>query len=83
MSFFRRPENEPVQVAYAANQAEAEMIQGILSGEGIPSMVRRNRGFDVPDFLAAGPRDVVVPPSAAEQARQILGSLAAAPDPTE
>ena len=24
MSFFRRPENEPVQVAYATNQAEAE-----------------------------------------------------------
>ncbi|MCB0827486.1 MAG: DUF2007 domain-containing protein [Solirubrobacterales bacterium] len=79
MSFFKRPENEPVQVAYATNQAEAEMIQGILSGEGIPSMVRRNRGFDVPDFLAAGPRDVVVPPSAAEQARRILESLAPEP----
>ena len=76
MSFFRRPENEPVQVAYATNQAEAEMIQGILREEGIPSMVRRNRGFDVPDFLAAGPRDVVVPPSAAEKAREILESLA-------
>ena len=77
MSFFKRPENEPVQVAYATNQAEAEMIQGILREEGIPSMVRRNRGFDVPDFLAAGPRDVVVPPSAAEKAREILESLAA------
>lgn len=83
MSFFKRPENEPVQVAYATNQAEAEMIQGILKEEGIPSMVRRNRGFDVPDFLAAGPRDVVVPPGAAEKAREILESLAPDPDETE
>jgi hypothetical protein len=83
MSFFKRPENEPVQVAYATNQAEAEMIQGILREEGIPSMVRRNRGFDVPDFLAAGPRDVVVPPSAAEKAREILESLAPEPGDEE
>ncbi len=81
MSFFKRPENEPVQVAYATNQAEAEMIQGILEAEGIPSMVRRNRGFDVPDFLAAGPRDIVVPPTAAEKAREILESLV--PDPAD
>jgi hypothetical protein len=35
-------------------------------------MVRRSAGFDVPDFLAAGPRDVLVPAAAAELARQIL-----------
>jgi hypothetical protein len=35
-------------------------------------MARRTRGFDVPDFLAAGPRDVLVPQSGAELARELL-----------
>ena len=52
---------EPVKVAFAANLAEAQLIQGILLEEGIPSFERRSRGFDVPDFLAAGPRDILVP----------------------
>jgi hypothetical protein len=63
---------EPVRVAGARNQAEAEMIQNMLLEEGIPSMLRRTRGFDVPDFLAAGPRDVLVPESAYEVAREQL-----------
>jgi hypothetical protein len=59
-------------VASARNQAEAEFIQALLREEGVPSMVRRTAGFDVPDFLAAGPRDVLVPEAAADLARQIL-----------
>ena len=47
----------------ARHQAEAELLQGLLLEEGIPSMLRRSGGFDVPDFLAAGPRDVLVPQS--------------------
>ena len=35
-------------------------------------MARRTRGFDVPDFLAAGPRDILVPESGAELARDLL-----------
>jgi pimeloyl-ACP methyl ester carboxylesterase len=61
-----------VKVAWAANQAEAELIEGILREEGIPSVERRTRGFDVPDFLAAGPRDILVPEEAAEAARELL-----------
>ncbi len=61
-----------VKVAYARNLAEAELIQGLLRQENIPSMVRRNGGFDVPDFLAGGPRDVLVPESQAERARELL-----------
>ena len=73
-----------VRVAGAANLAEAEMIQGILLEEGIPSYQRRSRGFDVPDFLAAGPRDILVPEPGAEAAREVLaqapvGEGAAAP----
>ena len=62
-----------VRVAAARHQAEAEMIQGLLLEEGIPSLVRRSGGFDVPDFLAAGPRDILVASSGADAAREILG----------
>ncbi len=61
-----------VKVARASNQAEAEFIAGLLLEEGIPSMLRRSAGSDVPDFLAAGARDVLVPESAAESAREAL-----------
>jgi hypothetical protein len=67
-----------VRVATARHQAEAEMIEGLLLGEGIPSLIRRSGGFDVPDFLAAGPRDILVPSSGEELAREIL----AIPDDT-
>jgi hypothetical protein len=61
-----------VRVAGARNQAEAEFIQGLLLEEGVPSMLRRSAGFDVPDFLAAGPRDVLVPEAALSTAREVL-----------
>ncbi|HEY2602388.1 MAG TPA: hypothetical protein VGI67_12590 [Thermoleophilaceae bacterium] len=61
-----------VRVAGAAQQPEAEMIQGLLLEHGVPSVVRRSAGFDVPDFLAAGPRDIVVPESGVETARRAL-----------
>lgn len=65
-------EGELVRVARAQHQAEAELIQNLLLEEGIPSMTKRSGGFDVPDFLAAGPRDVLVPSSGAEAARDVL-----------
>jgi hypothetical protein len=70
-----RPEytrGELVRVAGGRNQAEAELIQNLLLEEGVPSIVRRTAGFDVPDFLAAGPRDVLVPASGAEPAHEVL-----------
>jgi hypothetical protein len=63
---------ELIRVAGGRNQPEAELIQGILLEEGIPSIIRRSRGFDVPDFLAAGPRDVMVPESGFEAAHALL-----------
>ena len=65
-------EGELVRVASGRNQPEAEFIQGLLLEEGVPSLLRRSRGFDVPDFLAAGPRDVLVPASGASAAREVL-----------
>lgn len=61
-----------VKVAYAANLPEAELIQSLLRQEHIPSMVRRNGAFDIPDFIAAGGRDVLVPVSQADRARELL-----------
>src|SRR3954465_8646733 len=65
-------EGDLVRVAGARNQAEAEMIQGLLLEEGVPSLLRRTRGFDVPAMPAAGPRDVMVPLSGAPAAREVL-----------
>ena len=61
-----------VKVGYGRHQAEAEMIQGLLLEEGVPSMLKRSAGFDVPDMLAAGPRDVLVPRSGVAVAREVL-----------
>jgi hypothetical protein len=65
---------EAVKVGFARNQAEAELLQGLLLEEGIPSFLKRTRGFDVPDFLAAGPRDILVPQAGAEAARDVLAN---------
>jgi predicted amidophosphoribosyltransferase len=62
------------RVATARHQAEAEMLEGMLLEQGIPSLLRRSGGFDVPDFLASGPRDILVPASGAELAREVLGT---------
>jgi hypothetical protein len=64
-----------VRVAVARNQPEAEMIQGILADAGIPAYVRRMAGFDVPDFLAGGPRDVMVPEGRALEAHAVIDPL--------
>jgi len=73
-----------VRVTSARNQAEAEFLAGMLLEEGIPSLLRRQAGFDVPDFMAAGPRDVLVPQSGLAAARDVLlqtGPTAAARRP--
>jgi hypothetical protein len=71
------------RVATARHQPEAELIQMLLLEEGVPSTLRRSAGFDVPDFLAAGPRDVMVPESGLDVARDILleSEIPSSPDP--
>jgi Putative prokaryotic signal transducing protein len=75
----RYTEGDLVRVAGGRNQAEAEFIQGMLLEEGIPSVLRRTAGFDVPDYLAAGPRDVMVPEAGREAARDLLQEADLAP----
>jgi hypothetical protein len=70
-----RPEytrGDLVRVARGRQQPEAELIQNLLREEGVPSTLRRSPGFDVPEMLAAGPRDVLVPASGADVAREVL-----------
>jgi hypothetical protein len=61
-----------VKVAVAPNETSALMMEGVLEDAGIPSLTQRARGFDAPDFLSAGPRDVLVPDSLLGEAKQIL-----------
>jgi hypothetical protein len=61
-----------VKVAFARNQAEAEMIQGLLLEGGVPSVLKRSRGFDAPEFMAAGPHDVLVDSGHAQKAKTLL-----------
>lgn len=79
MSIFRSSKKEkkpgPVRVFFAANQAEAEMIEGILASEGIPCLIQRTSAADVPDFLAAGRRQILVPASAETKARELLSQI--------
>jgi hypothetical protein len=67
------------RVATARHQAEAELIQMMLLEEGVPSTLRR-ASWDVPEMLAAGPRDVLVPESGLDVARQVLLESDVAPD---
>lgn len=64
-----------VKVAFARNQVEGEMLQGLLTEAGIPSVLKRSIGFDNPDFLPSGPRDVMVNAGTAERAREVLADV--------
>lgn len=72
-----------VVVAGARHQAEAELIQGFLLEAGVPSMVRRSPGFDVPDMLAAGPRQILVPAAGEDVAREVLGTVRPPAEPLD
>jgi hypothetical protein len=61
-----------VKVAAASDETDALLMDGLLKDVGIPSLIQRAPGFDAPDFLAAGPRDVLVPESLLEDAKQVL-----------
>jgi putative signal transducing protein len=70
-----------VRVATTRNPTEAKLVQSALDDAGIPSMDRATRAFDILDFLAVGPRDILVPEEAAEHAREVLGQAPDAPPP--
>jgi hypothetical protein len=65
-------EGEPVRVAVAHNQVEAEFIRGMLLEEGVPSLVLRPSGFDMLDFVAGGSFEIMVAASGAATAAEVL-----------
>lgn len=67
----RRPKSPWVRVAVALHQPEAEMLAGILHDLDIPVLIRRTT-MDVPDMLAGGPRELLVPAEHAADARAAL-----------
>jgi len=68
-------EGDLVKVAFARNEVEGEMLQGLLSEVGIPSVLKRSLGFDNPDFLSSGPRDLMVNRNDAQRAREVLADV--------
>jgi len=62
-------EGRLVQVARAENLAQAEFIAGLLLEEGIPSMLRGSIAGYAP---VVGTREVLVPESGAQAAREAL-----------
>jgi Putative prokaryotic signal transducing protein len=58
-----------VKVARVANQPEAEFIAGLLLEEGIPCLLRNSIGGYSP---VIGPREIMVPESGAQAAREAL-----------
>jgi len=58
-----------VRIARAENQIEAEFIEGLLLEEGIPCVLRGEIAGYAP---VVGTRDVMVPESGAEVAREAL-----------
>jgi Putative prokaryotic signal transducing protein len=67
-----RADEELRTVTTAGHQAEAEMVQGMLREEGIESMVRRARTFDLPHFGAGAPHEVLVLESDYERAHELV-----------
>ncbi len=61
-----------MKVAVAPNETSALLMDGVLKDAGVPALIQRAPGFDVPDFLSSGPRNVLVPGSLLEEARQLL-----------
>lgn len=50
------------------------MIAEFLDGHGIRVLIRRTAAFDVPDFLAGGPRELLVAARDHELARELVAS---------
>lgn len=71
----RPPRPEPVRwvrAAWARHQPEAELMAALLAELEIPVYIRRGAGVDVPDMLAGGGRELMVPADRLLEARALL-----------
>jgi hypothetical protein len=67
-------EDIAVVVAVAENEPEAEMLCGLIRNAGIECGYRDTPAIDstIEDFIAAGPREILVHPDDLERARALL-----------
>ncbi|MDQ2700232.1 MAG: DUF2007 domain-containing protein [Actinomycetota bacterium] len=61
-----------MKVAFANNATEADLVQGILREEGIPSITRKPNGTFLTDLFGIGAREILVPAAAEDHALQVL-----------
>lgn len=77
-----------VSVAFANDRAEGDMIQGLLDGAGIPSVLQQT-GVNGPQLgfgllnPGGGSQRVMVHPDQAEAARAMLGEAVASSEPED
>ena len=63
-------------MAETSNEASARLLDSVLKDAGVPALIQRAPGFDVPDFLSSGLGDVQVPGALFEEAQQTLEDTA-------
>ena len=70
--------DQEVVVKVVPTEAEAEIVCGLLRTAGIDCSYRDTEAIDSPleDFTEAGPREIVVQASDADDARQVLAASA-------
>jgi hypothetical protein len=69
-------DEEWVEVYFARNNMEAQVIKSLLEGFGIPSLFRSNAAPSVHIFTMDGMAEVrvMVPASLAEEARELINN---------
>jgi hypothetical protein len=69
---------EGVVLTVVSGEPEAEVVCGLLRSAGIPCAYRDTAAIDSPleEFTAAGPREILVPESDLEAARELLAESA-------
>jgi hypothetical protein len=67
--------NEVVAVTVVSSETEAEVACGLLRSAGLECAYRDTESIDseIEDFIAAGPREILVRRSDLEDARELLG----------
>lgn len=67
--------NEVVVVTVVSSETEAEVACGLLRSAGLKCAYRDTEAIDseLEDFIAAGPREILVEASDLEEAKELLG----------
>jgi hypothetical protein len=74
--------DDRVVLTVVADETEAELVGGLLRSAGIEYGYRDTDPIDTPleNFIATGPREILVRPSDLEAARELLAAQQGPPD---